>query len=209
MKILQFLKKCKPSDKKCRKNRMVVLHRRQITAVCLMLLIGVAGYLNWNFEQGGVDPEVTAVYEQVSAKIGEAQMVSGDVLDEEPAETVDAAPQTNDYFSQAKLERDIKRSESLDMLTRILNAQNTDKTARKEAEEEIARLSSYTENEVMIENLIRAKGFSETLVFMGENLISIAVKSEGLNEIDAAVLRDAAISVTGAPAENIKIVEIK
>ncbi len=208
MKSLPFLQKRRTSNEKPKKNRMVVLHRRQITAVCLMLLIGVAGYLNWNFEQGSVDPEVTAVYNQVSAKIGEAQMVSGDAL-EETDETVNTAPQTNDYFSQARLERDIKRSESLDMLTRILNAQNTDKTARKEAEDEIARLSSYTEHEVMIENLIRAKGFSETLVFMGENLISIAVKSEGLNEIDAAVLRDAAISVTNAPAENIKIVEIQ
>lgn len=208
MKSLPFLQKRRTSNEKPKKNRMVVLHRRQITAVCLMLLIGVAGYLNWNFEQGSVDPEVTAVYNQVSAKIGEAQMVSGDAL-EEPDETVNTAPQTNDYFSQARLERDIKRSESLDMLTRILNAQNTDKTARKEAEDEIARLSSYTEHEVMIENLIRAKGFSETLVFMGENLISIAVKSEGLNEIDAAVLRDAAISVTNAPAEHIKIVEIQ
>ena len=209
MKVLPFFQNRKTTDKKSVKNRMVVLHRRQITAVCLMLLIGVAGYLNWNFEQGAVDPEVTEVYNQVSAKIGEAQMVSGDALTEEPALSVDAAPQTNDYFSQARLERDIKRSESLDMLTRILNAQNTDKNARKEAEEEITRLSTYTENEVMIENLIRAKGFTETLVFMGENLVSIAVKSEGLNEIDAAVIRDAAISVTNVPAEQIKIVEIK
>jgi len=46
-------------------------------------------------------------------------------------------------------------------------------------------------------------------VFMGENLMSIAVKSEALNEIDVAVLQDAAMGTTGYSADKIKIVEVK
>ena len=196
-KIKNFSKKDMP-----KKRRMVVLHRRQITAVSLLILVAVAGYLNWNFHQDAVDPEVAAVYNEVSKKLGEAKMVSGTAVEESTATT-------DDYFSRAKLERDIKRSESMDMLTQIISSQTADKDTKNRAEDEIHLLADFTEKEVMIENLIKAKGYSQTVVFMGENLISIAVKSEGLNEVDAAVLQDIAISATAYPAEKIKIVEIQ
>lgn len=189
-----------------KKGRMFVLRKRQITAVSLLILIGIAGYLNWSFQQDAVDPEVAAVYGEVTKKLGEAQMVNANA--DEKAETTPVAT-ANDYFAQAKLERDVKRSEAMDMLTKILNAQDTDKEARANAEDEVHQLASFTEKEVMMENMIKAKGYTDTVVFMGENLISIAVKSEGLNEIDAAVLQDIAVSTTNYPAENIKIVEIQ
>ena len=95
------------------------------------------------------------------------------------------------------------------MLKEILHAEKTVKESRIQAEEDIQRLADFTEKEMMMENMIRGKGYNEAIVFMGENLISIAVKSEGLNEIDAAVLRDIAISVTAYGGDKVKIVEIK
>ncbi|MBR7164202.1 MAG: SpoIIIAH-like family protein [Clostridia bacterium] len=206
MKLIEKLTLKQSPKNKPRKRRMVVLHKRQITAVCLLILIGVAGYLNWSFQQDAVDPEVAAVYSEVSKKLGEAKMVSSTASEEPDASS---AQTKDDYFTQAKLERDVKRSESMDMLTEILNAQGTDKAARIRAEDEIHMLSDFTEKEIMIENLIRAKGYEQTVVFMGENLISIAVKSEGLSEVDAAILQDIAVSTTTYPAEKIKIVEIQ
>ncbi len=184
------------------KSKMIVLHKKQITAVSLLILVGVAGYLNWSFQQDVIDPEVTAVYNEVSKKLGEAQMVNS-TPEVKPTEN------TEDYFSQSKMERDIRRSESIDMLTAILNTQETDKEGRKRAEDEIHKLVDYTEKEIMIENLIKGKGYQDVVAFMGDNLISIAVKSNGLNEIDAAILQDIAVSTTNYSASEIKIVEIK
>lgn len=206
-----FKKKHQPKEHRStpKKGRMFILHRRQITVVSLFILVAVAGYLNWSFQQDAVDPDVAAVYSEVSKKIGEAQMVSGTADAENTNQTEHITTVPNDYFVQARLERDVKRSEAMDMLSEILNAEKTDKEARAQAEEEIQRMADFTEKEMMTENMIRAKGYAETVVFMGENLISIAVKSEGLNEIDAAVLRDVAISVTNYSGDKVKIVEIK
>lgn len=206
--LKNMLKAKRKTGKEPKKNRMLVLRKRQITAVALVLLIGIAGYLNWSFQQEVVDPEVAAVYGEVSKKLGEAQMVSTEAS-KTPTQAQQPQAEVNDYFAQARLERDVKRSESMDMLSAILDAQETDKEARSQAEDEIHRLADFTEKEVMTENLIKAKGFSDVVVFMGENLISIAVKSEGLNEIDVAVLQDAAMGTTGYSAEAIKIVEVK
>lgn len=203
MKFSEKFKQFIPKKGEKRKGRMVVLHKRQVTAVSLLILVGIAGYLNWSFQHDAVDPEVAAVYSEVSKKLGEAKMVSSNSSDE-----VEETTTVTDYFSQAKLERDIKRGESMDMLTQILDAQSTDKEARSEAEDEVHMLADFTEKEVMMENLIRAKGYEDAFVFMGENLISIAVKSEGLNEVDAAVIQDIAVSATGYSPDKIKIVEI-
>ena len=213
---MKFLPKLSQKPKRrtdSKKGRMLILHKRQITVMSLLILIGVAGYLNWNFQQDAIDPDVAQVYSEVSKKLGEAQMVNSTPSDLPVSEPVNETVQnpivsSNGYFAQAKLERDVKRSESMDMLTKILDAQDTGKEARAKAEDEVHRLADATEKEAMIENIIRAKGYEDVVVFIGETLISIAVKSEGLNEVDAAVLRDAAMSTTGYPAEHVKIVEI-
>jgi len=90
------------SQEVVKKNRMLILHKRQITVVALLILIGAAGYLNWSFQQEAVDPEVAAVYGEVSKKLGEAQMVSTELSDEQTTAPT-ASPQsvTDDYFAQA------------------------------------------------------------------------------------------------------------
>ena len=150
MKLLERMKERVPKKAERKKRRMVVLRKQQVTAVALLILVGIAGYLNWSFRQDAVDPEVAAVYSEVTKKLGQAQMVSGTANEPVPTDT----PTTNDYFAQAKLERDIKRSESMDMLTKILDAQETDKEARNRAEDEIHMLATYTEKEVMMEKYI-------------------------------------------------------
>ena len=56
--------------------------------------------------------------------------------------------------------------------------------------------------------MIRAKGFREAVVFMNESVVSVAVESKGLNEVDAAQIRDAVVSATGCSPDQIRIVEI-
>lgn len=202
------------------KNKMFVLRKRQVVAVSLMILIGIAGYLNWTFRNDAVDPDVAVMYSEVSKKIGEAQMVNG-VSNAEDAEKGESAKSeeasqksavlkdSDNYFAKARLEREVKRSESTEMLTQLIGAQGTDKETKTDAENQIQRMAEYTEQETAMENMIRAKGFSETIVFMSEASVNVAVESNGLNEIDAAQIQDIVTDICGYSADKIKIVEIK
>ncbi|MGN1060001.1 MAG: SpoIIIAH-like family protein, partial [Clostridia bacterium] len=119
MKLLEKLQAKIGKKTEGKKKRMLVLHKRQVTAVALLILIGIAGYLNWSFQQDAVDPEVAAVYSEVSKKLGEAQMVNGTATEtpdasQTPAPAAEPPAVTNDYFAQARLERDVKRSEAMD-----------------------------------------------------------------------------------------------
>ena len=95
------------------------------------------------------------------------------------------------------------------MLAEILNSSGADKESKENAQKQIEMLSKFTECEVSAENMIKAKGYGECIVFMGENVTSVAVSTNGLNEIDAAVICDLVAQTGAVPASSVKIVEIK
>ena len=202
IKSLTPRKKSEEKTKKAKKNRMIVLKKKQLAAAILIMLVAVAGYLNYSFRYDVADPDAIAVYNEAAKKLGEAQMVSS-----EETPPVEAAA-VNGYFSEARMEREIKRDESIDTLLELINADGADVAAKEVAQEQIQEIAGYTENEVTMENMIKAKGYEDAVVFMGENLVSIAVFSTGLNEVDAAVISDIATSVTGYTADKVNIVEV-
>ena len=179
---------------------MFVVRKRQIAAVSLILLIGVAGYLNLSIKNGDADPNIAVMFSEASKKLGEAKMVSSST-DEESA--------TSNYFTNAKMEREKKRDESIEMLSEILNSEGSDEVSKENARIQIELLAKFTESEVAAENLIKAIGYEGGIVFMGENVTSIAVMTEGLNEIDAANITQIAVDTGACTAEEVKIMEIK
>lgn len=213
-KLKSKLKLKRKDENTPKKSKMFILRKKQIMAVCLMILIGVAGYLNWSFSNDAVDPDVAVMYNEAAKKIGEAQMVNATQDDETSEKNEEKALQTNssaenDYFAQAKLEREVKRSESIDILTQLIANKETDKDAKENAQKQIQRMADYTEKEVNAENIIRSKGFGQTIVFISEDAVSVALESEGLNEIDAAQIQDVITQTTGYKPSQIKIVEIR
>lgn len=204
-------KAVKTTREKAGKNKMLVVRKRQVAALALILLIGVAGYLNLTIRKSDTDPGVAVMYTEASKKLGEAKMVSStesEAQDKEDGknntETISA-----DYFTNARLEREKKRGESIEMLTGLLNSAEADKEAKDNAENQIARLARFTEQETQAENMIRAKGYGNCVVYMGENVTTVAVETNGLNEIDAAVITDLVAQGGEIAANQVKIVEIK
>ncbi len=195
-----------------RKNKMLVIRKRQVAAVSLILLIGIAGYLNMMIRNGEADPDISVMYNEASKRLGEAKMVNSTEKSEEPSENGEknnTKAVSDNYFTNAKLERETKRSESIEMLAEILNSQGADKESKENAQKQIEQLSKFTECEVSAENMIKAKGYGECIVFMGENVTSVAVSTNGLNEVDAAVICDLIAQTGAVSASSVKIVEIK
>ena len=195
-----------------KKNRMLVIRKRQVAAASLILLIGVAGYLNMMIKDGEADPDISVMYNEASKRLGEAKMVNST---DNPEENTESGEKNNtkavsdNYFTNAKIERETKRSESIEMLAEILNSQGAEKSAKENAQKQIEMLSKFTECEVSAENMIKAKGYGECVVFMGENVTSVAVSTNGLNEVDAAVICDLVAQTGAVSASSVKIVEIK
>ncbi len=197
---------------KNKKNKMLAVRKRQVAAVSLILLIGIAGYLNLSLKSDESDPGVSVMYTEASKRLGEAKMVNGEQTEEE-AEKQGVTNNTQDlpanYFENARLEREKTRGETMEMLTEILNTTGAEQEAKEEAQKRITQLAQFSESEVAAEQMICAKGYGDCVVFMGENVTSVAVKTNGLNEIDAAVITDIVAQSGVVSANQVKIVEIK
>ena len=207
MKLLKRINvRKKEKNKTEKKNKMIIFRKKQVVAAALVVLIGVAGYLNWSFETGVSDESIAVMYNEAAKKLGEAQMVNND--EEESIEEVTETAAEN-YFAKAKIDREIKRDEAVEMLTSVLNSVESTDSAKLSAEEEIFTIADYTQKEVNAENLIKARGFSDAVVFLTADGASVAVESAGLSEGEAAVITETVATSADVDVSCIKIVEIK
>lgn len=192
--------------------------RRQITLLTLVVALGVAVYLNWQYAQ--ITPDNVQEYNSVDTanntndvpqgsdgvkealpdkNYGEAQLVSADVS------------AGNAYFEQARLTRSQTRDAALDTIQKSLK--NSDISA-----EEQDRLSQELSAEVVamtaesdIENLVRAKGFMDCVAFIDGERVQITVKTDSgtLSAEQVAQIRDVVLSKVDTQAKNITITEVK
>ena len=76
-------------------------------------------------------------------------------------------------------------------------------------DEDIIDLAKVTDTESTIENLVKAKGFSDCMVYITDEAVNVVVATQGLSTEQAAQIHEIVISESGMVASAVKIVEIK
>ena len=207
---------------------MMVLKRKEIIAAALVVMIGVAGYLNWSY-QDTIRVTDGEAYSETGKKLGEAQYVSTTKNDEDADkadskddkkdgkkaekknnQTDDQTKSTSaDYFTEARLEKESSRSKSLEILNQTAANESFDADIRQKAQNQILKMAEDVEKESMIEKVAQAKGYQEVAVYIDGDSVKLIVKKDSLNEQDVAKLKDIIVEQTGISPQNIKIVEMK
>ena len=72
----------------------------------------------------------------------------------------------NDFFIDYKLERDRLRSQEADYLRELINNPNASIESKEKAQQDLIALSQKVEKEMVVENLIKAKGFEDAVIFL-------------------------------------------
>lgn len=203
----------------------MVLKRKEIIAAALVVLIGVAGYLNWSY-QDTVRVTDGSTYNETAKRLGEAQYVSSPKEDVEDKETdkKESKEDKNDkddkkeestetsskeQFASAKLEKENARSKSLEILNQTAANESFDEDTRKNAQDRILKMAENVEKEATIENIAKAKGFSEIAVYIDGDSVDMIVKKNGLSENDVVKLKEIASEQLNIGAKDIKIVQVQ
>lgn len=111
------------------------------------------------------------------------------------------------YFTEYRLSRDKLRETLIDRLYEIINNDNTNNDIRAKAQNEIIILGQVSELELSLEGLIKAKGYEDALVFLGENSVRVVVFTDELTEQDVAKIFEIVKNETSIEASNIKIMK--
>ena len=187
-----------------------MIKKREITITILIALICVAGYVNWNYQKQEKDapamataqdsPKTTGAQTNVTQTSGNANAVSDQ---NQPAEN------NTGYFSEDQINKDKSKSESIDLLNKIIANENSTAEAKAKAQDSVLFLSKSIEMENRAQTLLKAKGFVDTNVLISQDVVNVIIKTSGLSPTDVTKIRDIASEVSGFSYDSIKIIEVK
>ena len=180
----------------------MVIGKKQIILSALVLALSIAVYINWQYAQtdGNLTPTAALDEAQAAQAQQEAQAVDGEMDVESYGEA---------YFAEAKLNRTKSRDEAVETLSTMLQDAEVPAEQKAELALRAADLAESIEIEGKIENLLKAKGFQECMVYYDTEQLDVIVQSDGLDEVQAAQIRDVILGEVTLPEENISIVEVK
>lgn len=97
---------------------------------------------------------------------------------------------TNEFFVEYRLEREKTRSKNLEALQNIAKDSSVSDDVVKKAVDEAVELSKLSEKELIVENLIKSKGYNDAIVLIHEGYANVIVDSDKLDEKDAVKIQD-------------------
>lgn len=123
---------------------------------------------------------------------------------------VDDVVTTANYFSQYKTERTASRSEQLLLLDETIASAGEDETVKTNALEMKLKLTSIIEQELLLEKLIQAKGYTDSVVSIGltSDNVNVIVKDDNFDQDDAIIIYTILAEEANATPENVKIIPI-
>ena len=174
--------------------------KKGITIASVLLLVCAAVYLNWSYNNSW-------------GKADRAMVEAEDAAMQEADKAYEAMHEENSssgYFAEARLNRQVSREEAKSLLEKAVANEDASKETIDSAMSSIAAMANYSMSETQLENKLIAKDFSDCVVFMSEDKITVAVPApeEGLSEAAVARITETVTTGTDYTASQLNIIEI-
>ncbi|PWL41600.1 MAG: hypothetical protein DBY42_05850 [Bacillota bacterium] len=125
---------------------------------------------------------------------------------EQQSEEGAATSASANFFTNYRAERTATRDKEMTYLNEIIGSEKTDAETLKDAQEQKMALTTAMEKELLVEGLIKAKGFTDCIVTVQNNSVNVVVdNTEALTSAQASQIMEIVRRETGVAAEDIKI----
>lgn len=199
-----------------------MLTRKKLTLLSLVVALGVAVYLNWEYAKTGASAYGLTVDGEAQSTAQTAAEVEDVSLDGEEQPTADknygeaqlvslSSEEVSKYFDEARLNRTKTRDEALDTLQKSLKNAKLSDTEKKELTDQLSAVITSIAAEGEIESMMKAKGFIDCVAFLDGDKANITVKTKNdeLTKSEVAQIQDIVMENSEISAQNITIVEVK
>ncbi|MCL2704555.1 MAG: SpoIIIAH-like family protein [Defluviitaleaceae bacterium] len=214
---------------------MFSLRRNQVIIAALVLMICVAGYLNYLDTRVGGDAgdiysmtgggEIGAIVldgfpgQEVAVMNGETFIGTAFPSEAAPEDTsVETEPGTavfvsassdSSFFVQTKLGREQDRSRQKETLTNLIGSGEIDQDTKTLCAEAILEITRRMESESAAEAALVAKGFGESYVRIDDNWVEVIINKSVITDQELAQLEDIVTRLTGASVSQIRLSSVK
>ena len=202
---------------------MFRLKRNQVIITALVVMIAIAGYLN--YMDTGVELPQGFTYNEdgtISALITEpeeGEIVPADLTITPPAPfasddtmevvadatLVNAMVDDGTFFVQARLDREQSRARQREVLLELINNENITQEVRAQSAENMLTIQRRIEKESAAEALIESRGFNEVFVRIGDYSVDVVVNKNNLTDSELAQIEDVIMRKVGVESDMIRI----
>ncbi len=120
-------------------------------------------------------------------------------------EIMNASSVSEEFFGEYRTQREKTRQENIALLEGIIADDASDGDMVKKAQEELIGLTTASEKEMVVESLIKAKGFKDVISFIHEGYVNVVVNAEQLTPAQAAQIQDIVIRECSVEASKVSI----
>lgn len=193
----------------------MLIKRRQLVMATMVIALGAAVFVNWYFTKPHIkDTKQSNATVQASeadvVNLGDAEFVNGTTSKDSKNKKKDTKKKTSDeYFAEAKLNRDKAHDKAMNNLNKIISNKNSSKSAIDKASDDLTILTNTIKQEADTENLIKAKVKSKCIVAINAEKVEVVVEKKVLNANMIMQIKDIIMKQCKASPDNITIVEVK
>ena len=114
------------------------------------------------------------------------------------------------FFETYRQDRTLSRESQIELLNEIINSEYATQAEKANAVSSKATLQTKMETELILEGLVKAKGFDDAIVTVGSNYYNVIVKDNGtLDDSQVNQILSVIMNETGTEAKNVKIIPVE
>lgn len=168
-----------------------VIKKNQILASMVVLMLIVAGYLNYTYDPTKeYNMELTGM---MSNNLGDTYLVDSSSISttevssnmDEISNAIEASGKVTtaeEYFATTRMEREAMFDEQRETYEKMLMNSSIDDAQKNVAQEEISKINAKKNAIIIAENLIKLKGYKDVVILLNEDITNVIVLSENLTE---------------------------
>ncbi len=184
--------------------------KRQLVIASLVVALGAAVYLNWQFS--GTTPVSTAGTEESSVKqLGQTTYVNTEISSvntdkkQESSKTETTKTADQGVFAKEREQRTKSYSEALESLNDIVESASSSEAAKKDAVAAAEKFAKAIKAQADLEGQIKAKGFKDVLVSINNDQCAVSAYGRDIDEAIAIAIRDLVNRQSGIDYDKITI----
>ncbi len=174
-----------------------LISKKQLITAAMVFALSLAAYINW--EQTKRTDSILPTQSDKNTLVNQIDSA---------ADKKDDAAYGEAYFAEAKLSRTKSRDEAMEAMRYMLKDAKLSTAEMRNLTTQATAMARSIETEGKIENLIKAKGFKECMVYLDTSKVDVLVHGNNLSTEQVTQIKDAILGEVTIPNEKISIIEI-
>ncbi|MFA5528337.1 MAG: SpoIIIAH-like family protein [Peptostreptococcales bacterium] len=187
---------------------MFYLFKKVLPILWIVIVISGISIINYKIQNNNIletSSELIAYEKDQLEKMRNEIIVSETTEPSQDEEIPVVAQQVQETFRETQSQIDMDRNKILSMLTSVIEDREVNSESRNQASIEKIKIIGYINQEIIVENLLKNKGFNSVFVLITDNSVNITVEKSNLSKSDVAKIADITMRETKRPIDQIII----